>query len=582
MTMTIMEMTRLFYKVIDKNTDEARVNPSSELLSKLEKMIRNINNYDDLMTAAAMLCTCVVRYDLGEDYTTTALDVMEKVLGREDETLTHIVKGICENNFKEIDLSFEKEHCTVSKLLHFVRQMTYYYNYSDCSSDGYDYEELFSALAKEFSEFDEDVQDYLLREGDYDKEKLPEEFEYFDSNPVAPNWLLPYFIFESNKEMLLDNFASHIISGEKQFLKKDMENICDSYMDNGDDLSDWNTDYIEHDDRPFTKNNELHIPVFLPGMNNLRQRFKDRLERDRANEELEQASKQLKEYNEMLKEERNEKDKIISGFSHKFKNMRTTSLANLALALLKNEDEKIKKLGRTALLEFGIKISTIKEVEMLRLQYEDDNNELISRIRNSVKAEHIKSHTIRQVYNLAIQRCLVSVLYDGTEEFESIKDICLKNIYSPEIDNKFETEVILSSKENAAIDWLNNHIMKIDFQCTGSFEKLYMQNGQYAELIFTDLFSELLLNMIKYADKSKPAKLILEDENDCLIVKSVNLTIEDHSNIPSSKQGLESQKVFLHKLNQSVGKNLTETVNCYEQNGEYNVKVSIEKNIFWS
>lgn len=67
---------------------------------------------------------------------------------------------------------------------------------------------------------------------------------------------------------------------------------------------------------------------------------------------------------------------IIRQFSHTYMNMRATSLYDIAMKLLKNPDKQYRNYGRKILYEYSVKRNLTKDVEMLKLRFEDNDAEL--------------------------------------------------------------------------------------------------------------------------------------------------------------------------------------------------------------
>ena len=262
--------------------------------------------------------------------------------------------------------------------------------------------------------------------------------------------------------------------------------------------------------------------------------------------------KELLDKNVALDNALESKEKLIRDFSHRFKNLRTTSLQNVGKALLAMDDKTLKKYGRKVLLEYGEKENIIKEVEILRLRYEDQQDQLLTLLHESQSEEPDGCNGITGTVNKAVTRCVTTLLFDASDEPKLIRKSCLNNFDIVLLRNTFEEKVLYLEKPDAIL-WLNDYIMPVHFSFSDAWTKLYFKQDRGLDIILADLMTDLIMNAIKYADKSQVTSFDFTEEEDLLMIKTKNMSVENKDDIPGSNTGLRSQNELLNYLNSACG-----------------------------
>lgn len=289
---------------------------------------------------------------------------------------------------------------------------------------------------------------------------------------------------------------------------------------------------------------------------------------------------QLEVDNAELNKKEKEKQEIITAFSHRYKNMRATSLKELAEQLLSksklsDEDLLLKRnsLGRRALLEFGIKENLTKEVEMVQLQFENKSEELQQKILNSMTTEtDEEKETIDDILRNALKRDTITLLYDGQKEAKEIRK-AFKNFDLISIRDEFDS--IIFEQQSDLFDWFCNAVFEIKTTISNEWKKLYFQKNSYASLMITDIIAELLINIFKYADKSKNIKFEFKTNENNFIIESINYVSNINIDL-NSKLGLSSINDTLEILNNASCEN---TLSGRIENDVYKTTVSINKSL---
>ena len=300
--------------------------------------------------------------------------------------------------------------------------------------------------------------------------------------------------------------------------------------------------------------------------------------------ELEQANVALKEANKELERAQDEKKQVIAEFAHTYGNMQATTLQDIGTELLSVDDDLLHEWGRKIMVEYAIKQNLTKEVEMLKLQFEDQSSKLIEKLKNSLVVEGGK--TVTNLVSDSLQRCFMSLLYGETRS-EKVK----RNMFfgtdehadkRDELQEAFEQDVLVGEEDMLA--WLKRKsILDISTEVSGPWKTLHFDDGGYAALLLTNWITELLTNAIKYADKTKAISLSFANENDMLTLSIRNYKNQATIDIHGTKQGISSIKASIRRLNHAVAcENETETIEAEDDNALYmerfavNVKVLLD------
>lgn len=271
------------------------------------------------------------------------------------------------------------------------------------------------------------------------------------------------------------------------------------------------------------------------------------------NKELERMT--LEQKNQELEQARKDKNEVINDFSHTYKNMRATSLLEVANALFATGDEELMKHGRTVLLEYSTKQALTKNVEMLQLRFEDKIEKLRKKIRASIYStrSQCEPSTIHQLLSNAFKRCLITLFHDK-KDGKSMRNGFRENanfskMLGP-LCKQFE-EQILFKQDGDVFNWFVNNMVFVQSDISNTWETILFEEDNYAAIMITDLLAELTTNMFKYADKSKSIYYQFTEEEDRLIVKIINSTILEIENSSDNGKGLFSKSETFRLLNKA-------------------------------
>lgn len=271
-----------------------------------------------------------------------------------------------------------------------------------------------------------------------------------------------------------------------------------------------------------------------------------------------------------------EKKKIINRFSHTYKGMRATSLYNIAMELINQDKDKFKNLGRKLLYEYSVKKNLTRDVEMLELRFEDKINELNEKITSSIlKQEMFDSVKVSRIISDALTRCMITLVHDA-----KAKDVRkgFQGFDLIEIRSNFEHDVLLNSREDVK-EWFAKNVFDLKFIVSDSWERIFFEKESYAALLLTDIITELIINIFKYACKSDPILIEFTENEECLIIKTKNKISEDIVKEYGSGNGLVSEGDIIDVLNNINGKK-EHAIESKEKNGHFYTNISIARNIF--
>lgn len=276
-----------------------------------------------------------------------------------------------------------------------------------------------------------------------------------------------------------------------------------------------------------------------------------------------------------------EKYSVINEFSHTYKNMRATSLYQVASALLQMDDATLKKYGRIVLLEYGIKQNLTKEVEMLQLRFEDKTEELRTKIKQSICHDFAISSnadSLRDLLNSAIIRCMITLVHDGSDAAKKLRK-AFSNYDLISLRNDFESNVLFNEQSDA-FQWFTSNVFPITFSSSESWNRILFVKESYASLMITSLLSELLINLFKYADKHKEVNMEFTETTTELDILITNF-VSDDENIPSSGVGLSSKNHSLSVLNKATDSGCNKLESGYSESGKFETKVTLSKYLFF-
>lgn len=259
-----------------------------------------------------------------------------------------------------------------------------------------------------------------------------------------------------------------------------------------------------------------------------------------------------------LQQAQQAKKQVINEFSHTYSNMKATTLHDIGTALMSAEGESFRYYGRLTLREYSIKENLTKEIELLKLRFEDDIKKLLENVKNTVcSASEKHAVQIQDIISEAWKRCFMTLLYDetskgtdwcnlffGTKQHKASKDA---------LRDDFEEAVLISSDRNSTVSWLErSKVIDFKFTITGIWEELYFKKDDYAALLLTDWISELFTNVIRYADRHQPVTLECTSNKDILHI-SLHNQKNTFIKLHNTQIGVNFISSYLQALNQSVG-----------------------------
>lgn len=589
MTKTIEEITRKFYEVIynysdDEHKDywhlvtikidgendyswELKPEYKEEMQKELEKTVCSFaDNSDDFAAAFAAFITCVIRYNLCDDtelYADILSEAADRLLpsGIEDsEKLKQFLKDfsrkVCENDYDTItDLCNDYDYSIV--LLYAFCRYVFLYSFKNGEDPEYD-EKIHKILTKLYDNMPDDMREYVLHKKIYAGTLF---------NPAASDYLLP-FIYRSSKDELdmrkisiwwniiadnPDDIMSQVYQVYRQCIEETLNERLNEASEDNEDNDDWNSDTPKITNSIADKNEMLHIPVIIPNLD----AFENELKKSIA-----------------LEKARDEKNNILNDFSHRYKNMSSDVLYNVAQSLMNMESEELQQYGITILQEREIKDQIKKEVDLLKLRFTDRTDDLKTLIRNSVKKNEKSVYSVVNVLSNSIKKCMLTFFYSTDESVEMICDLCFKGRDLETVQKNYEQN-ILFEKNADVIDWFSRNIVPINVSVSNLWKTIHFEHFGYADIVLIDLFVEMIMNVLKYADKTKPVYLDFTEDNNDFIIVSRNNAIQEKEGIPSTSNGIKMQNNLISHLN---GKQ--EAIIYDEENGIFSIRIIIDRRLF--
>lgn len=246
------------------------------------------------------------------------------------------------------------------------------------------------------------------------------------------------------------------------------------------------------------------------------------------------------------------------------------------MELINQDKDKFKNLGRKLLYEYSVKKNLTRDVEMLELRFEDKINELNEKITSSIlKQEMFDSVKVSRIISDALTRCMITLVHDA-----KAKDVRkgFQGFDLIEIRSNFEHDVLLNSREDVK-EWFAKNVFDLKFIVSDSWERIFFEKESYAALLLTDIITELIINIFKYACKSDPILIEFTENEECLIIKTKNKISEDIVKEYGSGNGLVSEGDIIDVLNNINGKK-EHAIESKEKNGHFYTNISIARNIF--
>jgi hypothetical protein len=269
---------------------------------------------------------------------------------------------------------------------------------------------------------------------------------------------------------------------------------------------------------------------------------------------------------------------IVRQFSHTYMNMRATSLYNIAMELLKNPDKQYRNYGRKLLYEYSVKQNLTKDIEMLKLRFEDNEEELYKIISDSILSINDSGVGIDELLDEAIVRCMVTLVHDGSTSAKKLRERFVGfDLIS--IRNAFENEILLSDDGNVQ-EWFCNNLFSINVKIDESWKKVVFERDSYAALLFINILSELLTNIFRYADFSKEVKFEFRQDNDSvMIVSSKNYVLDNNKFSEGSGFGLKAEADIFNALNKHDCEDINPII-IKNEDGKFEVEFQVSKKLF--
>lgn len=285
---------------------------------------------------------------------------------------------------------------------------------------------------------------------------------------------------------------------------------------------------------------------------------------------------------EKLYELQEERHNIIRDFSHTYENMQAAGLKEIADILMESEDSQVKQCGRVILAEYGMKDALKAEVNLLRLNFEDNQSDIAGLIRKGVCGCGDEDSTdVNGIFEEALKIGMLRVIYSGNPRGE---DETAKLMYRKikaragsmkELVNRFEDEIVL--KGGSARRFLDDFGVRIDFNSDEEWNRLYFKKSRHAEVLLRSIFAEMITNSFKYADLAYPVSYTLKMRDGRFGIAQANTVTETAQT--QSGVGLSSKGQILEKMN-GYQSYYTQTVQENEGHYKFEALFLIDKKLF--
>ncbi|MBT9779168.1 hypothetical protein GPL15_22065 [Clostridium sp. MCC353] len=246
-----------------------------------------------------------------------------------------------------------------------------------------------------------------------------------------------------------------------------------------------------------------------------------------------------------------ERKKVVNQFSHTYMGMRATSLYNVATSLLKKDDTELKNYGRKILYEYSVKKNLTKDIEMLKLRFEDRKSELQDKIRASICPDGLDGVGVDKLMHDAMTRCMVTLVHDGGPGAKRIREK-FTDYDLIGIRNSFE-ENILFSENGDIISWFNKNLFPLTVRVSERWNSLAFEDESYAALLITGVLTELIINIFKYADKEKGASVEFTEDDGCFLITAQNHIDKNSAKSKEGGFGLEAEADAIEIINEAGG-----------------------------
>lgn len=297
---------------------------------------------------------------------------------------------------------------------------------------------------------------------------------------------------------------------------------------------------------------------------------------------LEQGIEKIGKKNEALEKAQQHKKQIIAEFAHTYGNMQATTLHDVGELLLRFKNNFVHECGRKILVEYAIKQNLTKEIEILKLQFEERPSELLKKIRGSISNSNGKNVT--DLVSDAFQRCFMSILYGETQGDNSKRELFWgAKDYEEQreaLQDAFDQDVLVD--EENMLSWLcRRDIIKLSVDVSENWQALRFEDGEYAALLITNWIAELLTNALKYADKSKPISLSFTQQDGLLLITIQNVKEAAALGLHGNQEGVSSIAASLTRFNQSVGCEV-EVSHIINTNTAYQLTLTLSEKVLFA
>ena len=287
--------------------------------------------------------------------------------------------------------------------------------------------------------------------------------------------------------------------------------------------------------------------------------------------------KQSKLYN-VNKEIQASKDKIVKEFSHKYKNMKATTLSEVAQILLENESEEYRYLGNQILLECVNKQSLTRDVYIMKMEYENDHQGLRDTLKSSLVDFQDESKIgIKYVIDKALIFCFINIFYD--EDYDRVARKNLRTVWKKfaKYSDDFKDNVI--SKGGDCVNWLSSNGISCELNISGDWNLVSLKRENYAFIYLKDIFQELFLNYFRHGNLEKQIRFDLHSENNRLIIYMENYFKSEQTKEKTTKLGLKSLASTLPMLYEDKI-SIDECIRTKLQDDMFILEIEMPRNIF--
>ena len=366
----------------------------------------------------------------------------------------------------------------------------------------------------------------------------------------------------SAKQRLEFQMASAVMKEKLEVLNTIFNPDESYYIDDDDDDNDYET--WRDGDAVVFRVRYLDIPVKISNTGSF---LLDQMEK-------------LKLQDEKLKLQEKQQE-LVAGFTHRYKNLRATQLGNIAQSLLRMENEQEKNWGRALLLEQARKETMNKEVTMLTLHYEGNAVKLVNILIDSLSDDD-EGVDISAVLQTTALNCFVEFFYAKKGDPPRMR-ARVKDLWS-DLDEKkisFEREVIFDKRN--CIDWMKENGFQLQIEMDERWQKISLQEDDYAEVFLRDIFLEMLKNFLKYGKVTEPVELKLYSDANTLKISMKNLIatkfVDDLKE--STNKGLVTMDDTLKSLYEGKSLRIPEyCVNCVQSDEIFFIELKMPVEIF--